>query len=201
MQFASTMLIAAFHFPGRWGTPCGAEEVRRRNSGAGKQRWNQEYSRNTKKITQTTFFMQNHLPCNCMNSACCLESNASELLATAHNSIDIFKIWGTEIFWNWSQKSAWNLKRWQGDNFPGAGTALRAVTNHLWNVKSPSLSSNALITWSLNSSVSNEIRVPGNFKFTFHNMLFCSVVLSDLVQLLPKGHTKFIISSPNWVLL
>ena len=65
----------------------------------------------------------NHLLCNYMNSACCLEGNASELLATRHNSSDIFKIWGTEIFWNWSQKSVWNLKRWQGDNFPGAGTA------------------------------------------------------------------------------
>ena len=91
-----------------------------------------------------------------------------------------------------------DLKRvfgtWKGDRviiFLGQAL-LRAVTNHLWNVKSPSLSSNAHITWSLNLSYSNEIRVPGNF--TFNKMLFCRVVLTDLVQFPTTRHKQYCIA-------
>ena len=84
---------------------------------------------------------------------------------------------------------------WKGDRviiFLGQAL-LRAVTNHLWNVKSPSLSSNAHITWSLNLSDSNEIRVPGNF--TFNKMLFCRVVISDLVQFPTTRHKQYCIAT------
>ena len=198
MQFASTMLIAAFHFPGWWRTPCGAEKASRWNSGAGKQRENQEYSRNTKKKSPKAHFLCKII-CSVTAWILPVVLRAMQVNSWQHHTTLLIESKIREANSEALRDSETDHKRvfgtWKGDRvIILLGQALlRAVTNHLWNVKSPSLSSNAHITWSLNLSDSNEIRVPGNF--TFNKMLFCSVVLPDLVQFPTKRHKKYCIAT------
>ena len=107
--------------------------------------------------------------------------------------------WGSEIYWNWSQKSVWNLKRGQGDNFPGAGTAASCDKSPVKceitvTVKQRPHHLIAQLKWLAMKSEFQAISHSYLTKCYFAGLSY--LILSSFRQ---KG-TKNIVLPPNWVL-